>query len=131
MTATSLFSQLKAHLANTQAKTYSPEAKDYKKVEQCFVEKPVQTLGVVKPQSSDEVALIVQFCLEHGVEFSVRGGGHDCASRTLVDGALVIDMRDIKYVVISEDKKSARVGGGILSGDLARALVKEGLSTPT
>ncbi|KAF5591749.1 6-hydroxy-D-nicotine oxidase [Fusarium pseudocircinatum] len=131
MTATSLFSQLKVHLANTQAKTYAPDAEGYKQVEQCFVEKPVQTLGVVRPQTGDEVALIVRFCLEHSVEFSVRGGGHDCASRTLVDGALVIDMRDIKHVVISEDKKSARVGGGILSGDLATVLVKEGLSTPT
>ncbi|KLP10121.1 related to 6-hydroxy-D-nicotine oxidase [Fusarium fujikuroi] len=131
MTATSLFLKLKAHLADTQAKTYAPDAADYKQIEQCFVEKPVQTLGVVRPQSGDEVALIVQFCLEHNVEFSVRGGGHDCASRTLVDGALVIDMRDIKHVVTSEDKNSARVGGGILSGDLAKALVKEGLSTPT
>ncbi|KAF4503086.1 6-hydroxy-D-nicotine oxidase [Fusarium agapanthi] len=131
MTSTSVFSKLKAHLANTQVKAYSPDAEDYKQIEQCFVEKPVQTLGVFRPQTSDEVALIVQFCLEHSVEFSVRGGGHDCASRTLVDGALVIDMRDIKHVIIAEDKKSASVGGGILSGELAKALVKEGLSTPT
>ncbi|KAF5653270.1 6-hydroxy-D-nicotine oxidase [Fusarium sp. NRRL 25303] len=131
MTVTSLFSKLEAHLADTQAKTYAPDAAGYKQVEQCFVEKPVQTLGVVRPQDGDEVALIVQFCLEHNVEFSVRGGGHDCASRTLVDGAIVIDMRDIKHVVISEDKKSVRVGGGILSGNLAKDLVKEGLSTPT
>ncbi|KAF4960857.1 hypothetical protein FGADI_690 [Fusarium gaditjirri] len=131
MTAPSLFSKLKAHLADTQVKTYAPDSADYKQVEQCFVEKPVQTFGVVRPQTGDEVALIVQFCVEHSVEFSVRGGGHDCASRTLVNGALVIDLRDIKHVVISEDKKSARVGGGILSGELAKTLGKEGLSTPT
>ncbi|KAF5979201.1 6-hydroxy-D-nicotine oxidase [Fusarium bulbicola] len=131
MTVTSVFSKLKAHLTDTQVKAYSPDAEDYKQIEQCFVEKPVQTLGVVRPQTGDEVALLVQFCLENSVEFSVRGGGHDCASRTLVDGALVIDMRDIKHVVIDEDKKSARVGGGILGGELARALVKEGLSSPT
>ncbi|KAF5632686.1 6-hydroxy-D-nicotine oxidase [Fusarium sp. NRRL 52700] len=131
MTVTSLITKLKAHLDDTQAKTYAPDAAGYKQVEQCFVEKPVQTLGVIRPQTNDEVALIVQFCLEHNVEFSVRGGGHDCASRTLVNGALVIDMRDIKHVVIAEDKKSARVGGGILSGELARTLGKEGLSTPT
>ncbi|KAF5568669.1 6-hydroxy-D-nicotine oxidase [Fusarium napiforme] len=129
MTVTPVLSKLKAYLANTPAKTYAPGAEGYKQVEQCFVEKPVQTLGVVRPQNNDEVALIVQFCIEHGVEFSVRGGGHDCACRTLVDGALVIDMRDIKHVVIAEDKKSAKVGGGILSGELARALVKEGLKS--
>jgi hypothetical protein len=131
MTATSLFSELKAHLKGTQAKTYATDAPDYKKIEQCFVEKYVQTLGVVRPQNRDEVASVLRFCLERNVEFTIRGGGHDCASRTLVDGALVIDMRDINHVVIAEDKKSAKVGGGILSGDLAKALGKDGLGTPT
>ncbi|GKU08270.1 d-lactate dehydrogenase protein [Fusarium langsethiae] len=131
MTATSLFSELKAHLKGTQAKTYATDAPDYKKIEQCFVEKDVQTLGVVRPQNRDEVASVLRFCLERNVEFTIRGGGHDCASRTLVDGAFVIDMRDINHVVIAEDKKSAKVGGGILSGDLAKALGKDGLATPT
>uniref|UniRef100_A0A4E9EHA4 FAD-binding PCMH-type domain-containing protein n=1 Tax=Gibberella zeae TaxID=5518 RepID=A0A4E9EHA4_GIBZA len=131
MIATTLFSKLKAHLANTQAKTYAPDAPDYKKIEQCFIETPVQTLGVVRLQNGDDVASVVRFCVERNVEFSIRGGGHDCASRTLVDGALVIDMRDIKHVVVSQDKKTARVGGGILSGDLARALGNDGLGTPT
>ncbi|KAF5232573.1 hypothetical protein FAUST_8605 [Fusarium austroamericanum] len=131
MTSTTLFSELKAHLANTQAKTYAPDAPDYKKVEQCFIETPVQTLGVVRPQNGDDVASVIRFCVERKVKFSVRGGGHDCASRTLVDGALVIDMRDIKHVVVAQDKKSARVGGGILSGDLAKALGNDGLGTPT
>ncbi|GKU22706.1 unnamed protein product [Fusarium langsethiae] len=111
MTATSLFSELKAHLKGTQAKTYATDAPDYKKIEQCFVEKDVQTLGVVRPQNRDEVASVLRFCLERNVEFTIRGGGHDCASRTLVDGAFVIDMRDINHVVIAEDKKSAKVGG--------------------
>ncbi|KAF4335523.1 6-hydroxy-D-nicotine oxidase [Fusarium beomiforme] len=128
---TPLLSKLKAHLADTQAKLYEPDTAGYKEVEQCFVEKEVQTIGVVKPQNADEVASVVSFCLEHKVEFSVRGGGHDCTTRTLVDGALVIDMRDIKHVVVSQDKKSARVGGGILGGDLLRALGKDGLATPT
>ncbi|KAM0227487.1 hypothetical protein ACHAPO_011482 [Fusarium lateritium] len=128
---TSLFSELKAHLADTKAKTYAPDAPDFKQIEQCFVEKPVQTLGVVRPQNGDEVASVVRFCLERNVEFTIRGGGHDCASRTLVDGALVIDMRDIKHVVVAQDQKSARVGGGILSGDLAKALGKDRLATPT
>ncbi|KAG8360472.1 hypothetical protein FVEN_g2054 [Fusarium venenatum] len=128
---TSLFSELKAHLADTKTKTYAPDAPDFKQIEQCFVEKPVQTLGVVRPQNGDEVASVVRFCLERNVEFTIRGGGHDCASRTLVDGALVVDMRDIKHVVVAQDQKSARVGGGILSGDLAKALGKDKLAAPT
>ncbi|KAF9768373.1 hypothetical protein IL306_014342 [Fusarium sp. DS 682] len=132
MTATSsLLPKLKAHLAHTQAKLYEPDEAGYKQAEQCFIEKEVQTLGVVRPQNADEVASVLQFCLEHNVEFSVRGGGHDCTNRTLVNGALMIDMRDIKHVAVSEDKQSARVGGGILSGDLLGALGEHGLATPS
>jgi FAD/FMN-containing dehydrogenase len=130
VTTTDLFVKLKGHLAHTKAKLYQSDAPNYKQVEQCFIDKPVQTLGVVKPQDADEVASVLQFCLENHVEFSVRSGGHDCAARTLVDGALVIDMRDINYVVVSDDKLSARIGGGILIGQLATALGEDGLATP-
>ncbi|KAG7409058.1 FAD-linked oxidoreductase aurO [Fusarium oxysporum f. sp. rapae] len=128
--ASTLFAKLKAHLAHTQARFYQPDSTDYKQVEQCFIEKPVKSLGIVKPQNADEVAAVLQFCLKNKVEFSVRSGGHDCAARTLVNGTLVIDMRDINRVAISEDKQSAKVGGGILTGQLAKALGEEGLTTP-
>jgi FAD/FMN-containing dehydrogenase len=125
-----LFVKLQGSLAHTKAKLYQPDASNYKQVEHCFIDTPVQTLGVVKPQDADEVALVVRSCLENHVEFSVRSGGHDCAARTLINGALVIDMRDINYVVVSDDKQSARVGGGILIGQLAKVLGEDGLATP-
>ncbi|KAH6949290.1 hypothetical protein DER45DRAFT_620409 [Fusarium avenaceum] len=130
VTTSDLFIKLKGHLGHTKAKLYQPDASNYKQIEQCFIDKPVKTLGVVKPQNVDEVASVLQFCLENHVEFSVRSGGHDCAARTLVDGALVIDMREINHVAVSDDKQSARVGGGILIGQLAKTLGEDGLATP-
>ncbi|KAF5641536.1 6-hydroxy-D-nicotine oxidase [Fusarium sp. NRRL 52700] len=131
MAATLTLTKLKAHLGSTQTKVYEPGSPSYNEAEQCFIEKPVLTLGVVKPQNADDVALVLQFCIHNQIEFSIRGGGHDYAGRTLVDRALVIDMRDISYVVVSDDKRNARVGGGILSGDLAGVLGDQGLATPT
>jgi FAD/FMN-containing dehydrogenase len=87
-------------------------------------------MAIAKPQNADDVAAVVQFCLKNNVGFSVRSGGHDCAARTLVDGTLVIDMRDINHVVVSEGNRSAKVGGGILIGELAKTLGKEKLATP-
>lgn len=69
------------------------------------------TLGVVKPQNADEVVLVLQFCIHNQIEFTIRGGGHDCAGRTLVDGAIVFGMGDVSYVAISDDERSARIGG--------------------
>lgn len=53
------------------------------------------------------------------------------SARSTVDGILQIDMRDVKSVNVSPDKTSARLGGGVLNGDLQAALEKEDLMTPT
>ncbi|RFN45497.1 6-hydroxy-d-nicotine oxidase [Fusarium flagelliforme] len=130
MDSSKMLTELEAHLSNTQAKLYYPDDPEYTKLQVCFIDKPIQTLAIVRPQTAEDVSSILQFCLKNDVDFCVRTGGHDCASRTLVKGALVIDMRDIKHVTISDDKQTARVGGGILSGELCEILGKEGLTTP-
>ncbi|KAJ4024586.1 hypothetical protein NW752_003152 [Fusarium irregulare] len=130
MDSSKVLPELEAHLSNTQAKFYYPDHPEYTKLQECFIDKPIKTLATVRPRTAEDVSSIFQFCLKSNIDFCVRTGGHDCASRTLVHGALVIDMRDIKHVTISDDKKTAKVGGGILSGELCEILGKEGLTTP-
>jgi FAD/FMN-containing dehydrogenase len=130
MDSSNVLTELEAHLSNTQVKVYHPNNPEYTKLQACFIDKTIQTLATVKPQTTQDVSAILQFCLKNDIDFCVRTGGHDCASRTLVQGALVIDMRDIKHVTISDDKQSAKVGGGILSGELCEVLGKYGLTTP-
>jgi FAD/FMN-containing dehydrogenase len=125
-----LLSKLETDLAHTAAKIYRADPADFNEIAQCFIDKLVRTPAVVRPRTADDVALVVQFCLRNKADFTVRFGGYDCAGRTRVDEALVIDMRDLNEVSISEDKCSATVGGGILHGQLARALGKEELATP-
>lgn len=50
--------------------------------------------------------------------------------RTVVEGALVIDLRDINHVQVATDKKTATVGGGTVMKDLVLKLDVEGLVTP-
>ncbi|CAG9990098.1 unnamed protein product [Clonostachys byssicola] len=125
-----LLSKLETDLSHTTAKIYRPDSVEFNEIAQCFIHKPVRTPAVVRPRTADDVASVMQFCLRNKAGFTVRSGGYDCAARTRVDGALVIDMRDMNQVTVSEDKGSATVGGGILHGDLARALGEEGLATP-
>uniref|UniRef100_A0A8H7N2C3 FAD-binding PCMH-type domain-containing protein n=1 Tax=Bionectria ochroleuca TaxID=29856 RepID=A0A8H7N2C3_BIOOC len=125
-----LLSKLETDLAHTAAKIYRADSADFNEIAQCFIDKLVRTPAVVRPRTADDVALVVQFCLRNKADFTVRFGGYDCAGRTRVDEALVIDMRDLNEVSISEDKCSATVGGGILHGQLARALGEEELATP-
>ena len=51
------------------------------------------------------------------------------SGRSQAQDALTIDLRDIAHVEVGEDRSFARVGGGILSQDLATALGKDGLTT--
>ena len=113
MDSSKVLPELEAHLSNTQAKLYYPDHPEYTKLQECFIDKPIKTLATVRPRTAEDVSSILQFCLKSNIDFCVRTGGHDCASRTLVHGALVIDMRDIKHVTISDDKKTAKVGGEI------------------
>lgn len=124
-------SALREHFASTTVKLYAPDAPDYQDIESTFIVRQVKTLGVARPQNAEDVSALVRFCTRNNVEFSVRSGGHDCAGRSKIEDGLLIDMRDIKHVVVAADKATARVGGGILLGDLAKGLETKGLLTPT
>jgi FAD/FMN-containing dehydrogenase len=124
-------SALKSHLSNTPIKLYTPDSSpDYKEVESCWIARPIQTLAVARPRSAEDVSTLIRYCTANDVAFSVRGGGHDCAGRTRIQGALLIDMRDFDSVVVAEDKKTARVGGGVLLGKVQKTLAEQGLVTP-
>jgi len=88
-------------------------------------------LAIVRPQSANDVAVLVQYAKSNGIKFVVRTGGHSIFGLSTVEGAMTIDMRDISYVHIDKENSTARIGGGTLLGDLAGALAEDGLTTPT
>ncbi|GIC87658.1 FAD-binding oxidoreductase [Aspergillus udagawae] len=88
-------------------------------------------LAIVQPQSPSDVVSLIRFSKSQSLPFTLRSGGHNLEGRSLVDGALLIDLRDLNAVTIAPDRKSAIVQGGILQGELANRLWTEGLATPT
>lgn len=88
-------------------------------------------LVCTRPRTEQEVAQLVQFCTEESIPFSVRSGGHDFFGRSLLHGAILVDMRAMDSVVVEPDRASARVGGGVIAGTLQEALGSLGLFTPT
>ncbi|KAI0019640.1 FAD-binding domain-containing protein [Xylariomycetidae sp. FL0641] len=100
----------------------------------CYVARPgVAPLAVARPASPADVAAVVRACAASGVPFAVRGGGHDADARCQVDGALMLDMRGVGHVEVEEAEggmmRRARVGGGVLMGELCRRLGEMGLGT--
>ncbi|KAI1169888.1 FAD-binding domain-containing protein [Nemania sp. FL0916] len=97
----------------------------------CFIKRDADIpSAIARPQNAEQVQTLVRFCTKNGVDFVVRSGGHDCAGRSQVAGALSIDLRDIKHVDVSADEKTAVVGGGVLFRDLTGVLDARGLVTP-
>ncbi|KAK5727767.1 hypothetical protein LTR17_012529 [Elasticomyces elasticus] len=92
-----------------------------------------------QPWKSPALDIIVEVATEQDIEHSIRvanhhrkpflaiSGGHG-GTRDLsnVRNGVGIGMRGMKDVSVAEDGRTARIGGGILSGELAHTLWAEG-----
>lgn len=112
-------------------KILTPTHPDWPVVRETFISTDsIAPLAILRPSSGAEVARIVKFATTHGVPFTVRAGGHELYGRNVEHGALMIDVREIKHVRVSEDREHAFVGTGIACSALATELSKEELITP-
>ena len=81
---------------------------------------------ITRPQRPEDVANIVEYCVDNGLEIAVRGGAHDLWGRFQVANTVSIDMRDLHSVKLSPDNKTARVGGGATGFQVLEALQQHG-----
>ena len=65
----------------------------------------------------------------HGLEISVRGGGHNVAGRATVDGGVMIDLSLMRGTLVDPAKKLAWTGGGATWKDFNRETQQFGLAT--
>jgi FAD/FMN-containing dehydrogenase len=84
---------------------------------------------VARAGSTGDAARAVTFAAEHGVELSIRGGGHNIAGLALCDGGLTLDMSALRDVEVDRDAGLVRVAPGCTLGDVDRATQEHGLAT--
>ena len=70
------------------------------------------------------------FAREHGLPIAVRGGGHNVAGTAVADGALVIDLSELREVQVDPETRTVRAAGGCHLGDVDRATQQYGLAVP-
>ena len=87
--------------------------------------------AVVRCASADDVRRGLEFAVTHGLELTVRSGGHSQAGHGVADGALVLDLRGLNRIVIDPSLLTVRVEGGAIVSELMNALRPYGLMTPT
>ncbi len=83
---------------------------------------------VIQPESTDEVAEVVNRAREHRLLFSIKGGGHNVAGLSLADGGLTLDMSRMRDVRVDRENRLVHVGPGCLLGDVDRATQEHGLA---
>ena len=80
--------------------------------------------------SSGDVVAALAFAQVHGLEVSVRGGGHNYAGHALCDGGLMVDLSPMKSVAVDALARRAVCGGGTTWGELDAATQEHGLAVP-
>jgi FAD/FMN-containing dehydrogenase len=85
---------------------------------------------IVSPTSSADVAVTIKAISQLDVKFAVRGGGHtlNSGAANISDG-VVINLRSMNSVTVSDDKTFVSIGGGAKWGEVYPHLDALGLAT--
>lgn len=85
---------------------------------------------VVRPIDSPDVISALRLARDAGLEIAVRGGGHSLPGFSTCDDGIVIDLSGMRGVSVDKEKMTARVGGGVVLGELDAAAQAVGLVCP-
>jgi FAD/FMN-containing dehydrogenase len=86
---------------------------------------------VARCASAREVADVIGFARAHDLVVAVRGGGHNGAGLGTVNDGVVIDLSPLKGVEVDPKKRTVRVAGGAVWGEVDAATGEYGLATPS
>jgi len=84
---------------------------------------------IVRPADASDVACVVGVARESGLPLAVRSGGHSGAGHGVVDGSIVIDLRDMRALDIDLDGGTAWAETGLTAAEYSTALAAHGLAT--
>ncbi|HEY7178037.1 MAG TPA: FAD-binding oxidoreductase [Gaiella sp.] len=84
--------------------------------------------AIVRCRSAADVAAAVKFARATGAEISVRGGGHNVGGLAVADGALMIDLAEMKNVSVDGEARLVEAQGGVIWAELNEAAAAHGLA---
>lgn len=82
--------------------------------------------AVVRPNSTEDVAAIVQCAINNGLKVQAKSGGHSYANFGLGDGAVAVDLVNLQSYSMNETTWYATIGAGMKLGDVDDNLHKTG-----
>jgi FAD/FMN-containing dehydrogenase len=86
--------------------------------------------AIAQAKNADDVSAALLRGRDAGLEIAVRCGGHSASGQSMSQGGLTIDLSQMNQVEIDPVASSAKVGGGSLLMDVAKAGEPHGLAMP-
>ena len=83
---------------------------------------------VARCQNAADIADAIRFARGNDLEVCVRGGGHNVAGRSVVDGALMVDLAPMKGIRVDPAARTVRAQGGVIWKELNRETAAHGLA---
>lgn len=84
---------------------------------------------IARCASTADVAAAVNVAREKELLLSVRGGGHSVAGNAVCDRGLMVDLSQLKQIVVDGKRRTAHAGAGVRLGEFDRATAEQGLAT--
>jgi hypothetical protein len=85
--------------------------------------------AIVQVANADDVARVVTFARESGIEFAVRSGGHSVAGHSTTEGGIVVDLRAMKHLEVDVKARTAWAEAGLTAVEYTQATAEHGLVT--
>jgi len=70
---------------------------------------------IVRCRSASDAAAAVRFARAAGAEISVRGGGHNVGGLAVADGAVMVDLAEMKSATVDPEAGVVTAQGGLLN----------------
>ncbi|KAL6867047.1 hypothetical protein J3F83DRAFT_739817 [Trichoderma novae-zelandiae] len=90
-------------------------------------------LATVRPTEEAQISAAVRYISQNGLTLAIRNSGVDQGGRSRAYGPkdVSLDVRSISKMVLSADRSTVTIDGGVTGGHLLRFLDSFGLVTPT
>jgi FAD/FMN-containing dehydrogenase len=126
LTATSI-AQLRTSLTG---RVITPDDAGYDDVRRVFSGEFDRRPAAIALVADDaDVARVVAFARETGMELAVRSGAHSGAGHCTTDGGIVLDLRDMKALDIDVEGRTAWAQAGLTAVEYSAAAGAHGLAT--
>jgi FAD/FMN-containing dehydrogenase len=83
---------------------------------------------IARCETDKDVAVAIGFARERDLEISVKGGGHDYAGNTVVEGSLLLDLGALRTVAVDVASRRVRAGAGCTWREVDAATTPHGLA---